>query len=173
MFFSVTGACSHGRVKDLYIESIHHAPHTDVFMSKSCDSWDDYMNEVCHEHVQPIEMGEGLNPDQWVPFYNPSVTSVGIKSSPKFPQSWLNCSHDSLYWLAVVLFKVAQIVVKIMWLFILRNLLLRTLKIAKSGHTVTVYSPSVKESSVVEAGQNVILRPGLFGLEAFIRILLC
>ena len=72
---------------------------------------------------------------------------VGLKSNPKFPQSWLNCSHDSLYWLTVVL-------VKILWLFILRNLLLRTLKIAKSSHTVTVYSPSVNESSVVEAGQN-------------------
>jgi pimeloyl-ACP methyl ester carboxylesterase len=58
------GACSHGRVNDLYVESILHAPHTDVFLSKSCDSWDHFENDDCHDDIQPIEMGEGLTKDQ-------------------------------------------------------------------------------------------------------------
>jgi hypothetical protein len=58
LFFA--GACSHGRVVDLYVESILHAPHVDVFLSKSCEDWNQYEVGNCQDEFGEIEMGEGL-----------------------------------------------------------------------------------------------------------------
>ena len=60
----LTGACSHGRVNDLYVESIRHAPHVDVFLSKSCESWNHYEEGNCSDQIGPIKMGEGLTPNE-------------------------------------------------------------------------------------------------------------
>jgi len=62
------GACSHGRVVDLYVESILHAPHVDVFLSKSCEDWNQYEDGNCQDEIGEIEMGEGLtrnDVEQW------------------------------------------------------------------------------------------------------------
>lgn len=54
------GACSHGRVKDLYVESIYESFSGPAFLSKKCDSWSDFEANNCYDDVEELQMGEAL-----------------------------------------------------------------------------------------------------------------
>ena len=55
------GGCSHMRAPEYYVESIFAKPVGDVFISDNCDSWQDYENDNCHNHVDRLPLGEGLD----------------------------------------------------------------------------------------------------------------
>ena len=55
------GACSHMRAPEYYVESIFAKPIGNVFISDNCDSWEDYENDNCHNHIDRLPMGEGLD----------------------------------------------------------------------------------------------------------------
>ena len=54
------GACSHSRAHHYYVESIEAVPIGDRFISKGCDSWEDFEQKECHDQVDLLPMGEGL-----------------------------------------------------------------------------------------------------------------
>ena len=60
------GACSHQRAPQYYIESIYAAPIGGLFLSESCDSWENFENDNCHEHIDRLPMGFGLDIDEYV-----------------------------------------------------------------------------------------------------------
>ena len=59
-----TGACSHRRAKYLYAESILLAENSKAFLSKQCDSWEQFEKDECNTDVEPISMGEGLSKNE-------------------------------------------------------------------------------------------------------------
>ena len=54
------GACSHTRAHQYYIESVFYNPVGEKFVSKSCDSWDNFEEDKCKDGAQPLPMGESL-----------------------------------------------------------------------------------------------------------------
>ena len=55
------GSCSHSRANEFYVESIQNYKAGEAFMSKSCNSWKDFENKSCHDHLGKISMGYGLD----------------------------------------------------------------------------------------------------------------
>ena len=53
-------ACSHNRVLDLYVESIKHRDNDKYFLSKNCESYEEYQKGTCNGNELP--MGEALKP---------------------------------------------------------------------------------------------------------------
>ena len=58
------GACSHSRSHEYYVESIFSKPVGEVFISKSCDSWEAFESDDCHNYIPRLPMGEGLDIDE-------------------------------------------------------------------------------------------------------------
>ena len=57
----VSGSCSHSRANEYYIESINTYKAGEAFVSKPCESWKDYENQNCHDHLDKMTMGYGLD----------------------------------------------------------------------------------------------------------------
>jgi len=63
----ITGACSHGRVNDLYVESIYQSQSGPTFLSNKCESWEDFEAEKCSTNVDQLQMGEALSLNKYIP----------------------------------------------------------------------------------------------------------
>ena len=63
----VSGSCSHSRANEYYIESINTYKAGEAFVSKPCESWKDYENQNCHDHLDKMTMGYGLDLNKYDP----------------------------------------------------------------------------------------------------------
>lgn len=59
--FFIPGACSHRRVNDFYVESIYKSQSGTAFLSKKCESWEDFQADKCPTDVGLLQMGEALS----------------------------------------------------------------------------------------------------------------